>query len=79
VGRSIGSTLKAVTELVLLFPPREPFKSRDLTRIVSIMVGYEVSAGTIGQCLSHLRQAGMVERVSVGNDSDDWLLREAIL
>lgn len=79
MGRSVGSSMRAVTELVLLFPPREPFKSRDLTRVVSIMVGYDVSSGTVGQCLSHLRQRGIVERVPVCRDSDDWIVKETIV
>jgi len=74
-----GSVLRAVKEVVILFPPREPFKSRDLKKVVSIIVGYEVSSMTVGQALSRLREAGLVRRIPANPESDDWVLLEAIL
>ncbi len=74
-----GETFKHVSKIVLSKPPNAKFKARDLVPLIERRVGYRVTSGRIGQCLSRLRQAGLVQHIPDGRRNYDWVRVGAIL
>ena len=74
-----GTAYKEVKRIILTKSPRKRFKAKDLVPVLEKTLGYSVNSKRVGQCLSRLRESGLVRKIRVHREACDWELVEAIL
>ena len=74
-----GLNYRTVEEWLITQMPKFRFKSRDLAPIISEMVGYPVSSLAVAMCLIKFKENGVLKRIDVYFDSDDWEIQDKIV
>lgn len=74
-----GMNYRNVKKWLISKFPKYRFKSRELAPIISEMGGYHVSSLAVSMCLTKFKENGILKRIDISMDSDDWEIQEKIV